>query len=122
MLVEFFGCEVGGVGEGGAADGAQHGEGGVEHDVGLLGLLYKAAGVGDGNGTVVAGAATHADDADGDRRQQHDCRRQIAAQPLAFLWRFQTGLLVEEPQCGDECHSRQYQIPVAQQFHADDAA
>ena len=58
--VEFFLREVLWVGEGGFADGADEGEGGVEHQVCLFCLVNIAVGVGEREGSMVGESATDA--------------------------------------------------------------
>ena len=118
--VELLGCEVGRHLEVALADGSDEREGRVEHDADLGRPLAVGIGIRQRDGTHLAGpSAAHAGDAEGgenQKRQQHDRRVGQSAHAPGIEPRH----AVEPPERDGHDDGQEHQIPVGNQFVADD--
>lgn len=117
---ELLGGEVGGVGEGGLAAGADEGEGGVEDDGGLLGLGHILVGVADGYGAHGAGEAS-TDAGNGEQERQEEGEGGGGVVPPGGRRAVAEGG-VEEEEGGDEGQAEEDEVPVAEGFGEEDGA
>ena len=106
------------VGEGGFSDGADEGEGGVEHDVSFFCLIDVAVGIGKREGTVVRESATDADNAEEGKEEGGKTKREIVGDGFGV----ESGMTIEEDEGGEEGESDEYKIPVVQQLGKEDVA
>ena len=110
-------------GKNGFSDGSNQRERRVEHQSRVGGLFDILMGVRNGDGTHGCGpSATHS--SDGKRRERQQCRKtnETVFPAMEYFFRFQLRHGVEFPQQQHDDNKQHDEIPVVQQFGAENAA